>query len=93
MELDEGSVPYRFITEVARAGEKASVLVRQILGFSRRQTLDMKNIDLNNIVSDLTRMLSKVIGEQLICRYTRARNRCRSGRSRPDRTNPDELVC
>ncbi len=65
MELDEGSVPYRFITEVARAGEKASVLVRQILGFSRRQTLDMKNVDLNNIVSDLTRMLGKVIGEHI----------------------------
>jgi GAF domain-containing protein len=50
---------------VAGAAERASALTRQLLAFSRRQTLEPKIIDLNSVVRDVTRLLRRVIGENI----------------------------
>ena len=64
-ELD-GSDPVRnFIVEVRKAGERASRLTRQLLAFSRRQILEPRVLDLNEVVAELSMMLRRLIGEDV----------------------------
>jgi len=51
------------IEEIRRAGERAAVLTRQLLAFSRRQPLDPKIVDLNEVLEGLHGLLSRVLGE------------------------------
>ncbi len=51
--------------EIRRAAERASTLTRQLLAFSRRQMLQPKVINLNAVVGDMQRMLTRVIGEDV----------------------------
>jgi two-component system cell cycle sensor histidine kinase/response regulator CckA len=50
------------IQEIYRAGERAASLTRQLLAFSRRQVLAPRVLDMNAIVSDMERMLRRVLG-------------------------------
>jgi len=49
---------------IHKAGQRAAGLTRQLLAFSRRQVLPPRAIDLNAIVTDIQRILARVIGEQ-----------------------------
>jgi PAS domain S-box-containing protein len=53
------------LEEVLRAGERASALTRQLLVFSRRQALESKIIDFNAIISDMEKMLRRLIREDI----------------------------
>jgi two-component system, cell cycle sensor histidine kinase and response regulator CckA len=53
------------IEEIYRAGERTASLTRQLLAVSRRQVLAPRILDLNNVVSDMDRMLRRVIGEDV----------------------------
>lgn len=53
------------LEQVSRAAQRATVLVRQLLAFSRRQTMHLQEIDLNDIVANLLKMLRRVIGEHI----------------------------
>lgn len=53
------------IQEIKDAGLRASALTNQLLTFSRRQLLKMEILDLNKIILDMTRMLSRLIGENI----------------------------
>ncbi|MBI4793307.1 MAG: response regulator [Deltaproteobacteria bacterium] len=50
---------------IKHAGEKAAVLVRQLLTFSRRQQLDIQNVNVNEIIRSLHKMLIRVIREDV----------------------------
>ncbi len=52
-------------TVIRDAAVKASSLVAQLLAFSRRQVMRMELLDLNRSVSDLERMVRRVIGENV----------------------------
>jgi PAS domain S-box-containing protein len=64
-DLREGDPLKRNMEEVQRATERAMDLTRQLLAFSRRQVMDMKVLDLNAILTDLSRMLRYIIGEDI----------------------------
>jgi CheY-like chemotaxis protein len=49
--------------EILRASERAAMLTRQLLAFSRREVLQPRTLDLNAIVSNLGKMLRRLIGE------------------------------
>ena len=73
MELEllevEHSLPdtVRQVTRDVRASaQRAANLTRQLLMFSRRQVMTIRAHDLNVVVSDLLRMLSRLIGEQVV---------------------------
>ena len=48
--------------EVEAAGQRASSLTRQLLTFARRQVIEPKFIDVNQLVEGMTSMLSHLIG-------------------------------
>jgi PAS domain S-box-containing protein len=51
--------------EIANAAGRATSLTRQLLAFSRKQMLAPKVIDLNAVVSENLRMLTRLIGEDI----------------------------
>ncbi len=53
------------IEEIKRAAERASTLTRQLLAFSRKQVLQPKLFDLNHLVTDMSKMLRRLIGENI----------------------------
>jgi PAS domain S-box-containing protein len=55
----------RYLNEILRASDRAKNLVRQLLAFSRRQVLDMRNVDLNHVVLDLVEMIRQLIGPHI----------------------------
>jgi PAS domain S-box-containing protein len=50
---------------IRNAGEKAAALVRQLLTFSRRQQLDVRSVNVNEIIRSLHKMLIRVIREDV----------------------------
>ncbi|MFL6210413.1 MAG: PAS domain S-box protein [Pyrinomonadaceae bacterium] len=65
MRLQAADPLRRNIEEVKKAGERAAALTRQLLAFSRKQVLQPKVIDLNAVVSELEKMLRRLIGEDI----------------------------
>jgi PAS domain S-box-containing protein len=53
------------LEEIRDAGERAATLTRQLLAFSRRQTLQPEPVDLNALVRQVERMLRRLIGEDI----------------------------
>jgi PAS domain S-box-containing protein len=53
------------IIEIEKAGEKAAALTRQLLAFSRKQAIAPTALNLNEIVSDMEKLLMRVIGPDI----------------------------
>jgi PAS domain S-box-containing protein len=51
--------------EISNAAQRATTLTRQLLAFSRKQMLAPKVLDLNAIVTENIKMLTRVIGEDI----------------------------
>lgn len=53
------------VEEIKKAGTRAAEVTRQLLAFSRKQLLQPKIVDLSLIVSETTRMLLRLLGEDI----------------------------
>lgn len=53
------------IEEICSAGEKAASLTQQLLAFSRKQIIQARVIDLNEVVTNLSKMLRRMIGDDV----------------------------
>jgi PAS domain S-box-containing protein len=56
---------YRKLEGIRRAGERAAGLTRQLLAFSRKQIMQPKVLDLNQVIFEMNRMLQPLIGEDI----------------------------
>jgi PAS domain S-box-containing protein len=54
-----------YVEEIGNAGERAAGLTRQLLTFSRKQVIEPKVMDLNDIIRESTPMLQRLIGEDI----------------------------
>jgi PAS domain S-box-containing protein len=52
--------------DIEHAVQRAAGLTRQLLTFSRKQVMQARNLDLNIIVADMTTMLRRIIGEDVV---------------------------
>ncbi len=55
----------RSLTEVRKAGQRAAELTRQLLAFSRKQMVELKAVDLNQVISENRDLLGRLIGEDV----------------------------
>ncbi len=53
------------VSVIHQAGERAVGLTRKLLAFSRRQVIEPRVFDLNALVLDLTKMLRRVVSEDI----------------------------
>jgi len=53
------------IEEIKKSADRAADLTRQLLAFSRRQIMEMKVLDLNDLFRNLDKMLRRIIGEDI----------------------------
>ncbi len=53
------------LSEIVLAAERAAALTRQLLAFSRQQVLEPQLLDMNAIVTQLSKMLHRLLGEDI----------------------------
>jgi PAS domain S-box-containing protein len=75
--------------EIAKAAERGASLIKQLLAFSRRQTVRPQVLDLNLIVSDLEEMLRRVISRNIAVSVELGRN---LGPIRADRGQIEQII-
>jgi PAS domain S-box-containing protein len=63
--LDPQSPLLEHAQEIEKAGQRAAALTRQLLAFSRQQVLSPAIVNLNDLVSDMIKMLPRLIGEDI----------------------------
>ena len=56
---------YADLEQIRQNANRAAALVRQLLAFSRKQTLQPELLDLEELLSDLTHLLNRLIGERV----------------------------
>jgi two-component system, cell cycle sensor histidine kinase and response regulator CckA len=61
----ENSQEGKLFRKIGDQARRAAGLTRQLLAYARRQILEPKNVDLNQMVRETTGLLEKVIGEQI----------------------------
>jgi CheY-like chemotaxis protein len=75
--------------EIQSAAERAAALTRQLLMFSRQQVLEPKVLDLNEVLSNMDRMLARILGEQVELTLLPA---AKLGHIRADRGNIEQVI-
>jgi two-component system, cell cycle sensor histidine kinase and response regulator CckA len=53
------------VRQILDVSERAAALTRQLLAFSRKQVLQTVDLDLNAAVSSMTRLLQRILGEDI----------------------------
>jgi signal transduction histidine kinase/CheY-like chemotaxis protein len=64
---------FHSITQVKKATDRATSLTRQLLAFSRMQVLQPKILDLNSLITETSKMLPVLIGEDIEFKFYAAR--------------------
>ena len=53
------------VQQIVEASERAAGLTRQLLTFSRRQVIQPRRLDLNEVVAQMTKLLQRILGEDI----------------------------
>jgi two-component system, cell cycle sensor histidine kinase and response regulator CckA len=63
--MQEGDPSRDDLLEVQKAAERAAMLTRQLLAFSRKQVLKPLQLNLNQVVEGIEKMLKRILGEDI----------------------------
>ncbi len=63
--LDKETVIYSQLSEIRKAAERSADLTRQLLAFAKKQTIQPKIVGLNSSVSEMLKILKRLIGEHI----------------------------
>ncbi len=63
--VEDGHPVKPYLEEVKKAGDRAANLTRQLLAFGRKQILQPVVLNLNAVISDMNKMLRRLIGEDI----------------------------
>ncbi|MHB1414103.1 MAG: ATP-binding protein [Chloroflexota bacterium] len=66
---DASSEDQKSLLEIRKSAERASALTRQLLAFSRRQTMQPRIFSLNEVTTSMSGLLERLIGENVILRF------------------------
>jgi CheY-like chemotaxis protein len=55
----------RSAQQIGQAAERAAALTRQLLAFSRRQIIQPRRLDINEVVCNMTQLLGRILGEDI----------------------------
>jgi len=61
--------------DIAQASDRAKSLTKQLLAFSRKQIVDPQHVDANVLVKDASKMLGRLLGEDITCGSSSRRRR------------------
>jgi signal transduction histidine kinase len=64
-ELKPGDPMRADLHEIQTAGHRATELTHQLLAFSRQQVRQPRVVDVNDVVTDMQRMLGRILGEDI----------------------------
>jgi len=53
------------VQRIQDAGQRATALTRQLLSFSRKEVVELRLLNLNEVIGDLSKMLQRIIGEDI----------------------------
>ena len=80
---------YRDIMNIKSSAHKAAGLVRQLLAYSRRQTLQAEVLELGELITDLSPLLNKSLGERIVLKILPGRDQWHV---RADKTQLTQVV-
>lgn len=63
--FEPGGPDREAVDEIHKAGKRAASLTQQLLAFSRKQVLEPEVLDLNAVITDVEKMLRRLIGEDI----------------------------
>ena len=69
-----GDPSFADIMQVKQNANRAANLVRQLLAFSRRQTLQPKTLDMTEVLAELSNLIRRLIGENIELNMTHGRD-------------------
>ena len=64
-DMDPASHQHSDLSQVLEASDRAAILTRQLLGFSRQEVLQMTDVEPNQLVRSLAKMIQPLIGEHI----------------------------
>jgi len=60
------------LNQVVAATERAASLTRQLLTFGRKQVIQPRSVDINEVIGNFTKMLKRIIGEDILLQWSYA---------------------
>lgn len=65
MNCDHSDERFSLLEEVETTAQRATMLTRQLLSFSRKQAAESQTVLINNVLEDMNKMLRRLIGEDI----------------------------
>jgi len=60
------------VQQIARAAERAARFTSQLLAFSRRKVIAPRSLQLNELLANLSDLLTRTLGEDITCQFSHA---------------------